>query len=174
VADNVSMQVRFNKDYVAAYRLIGFDNKKSALTDTTSILEGGEIGSGHSVMAVFEIVPQSNIHPSSKETLSTVSINYCKPGKMQAEKIHYECINNYKPLDSLDNHYGFAAAVCMFGGLLHSSPYIKNEDWDTLLLLTKNALNINNPLEIEFLELATKAKKIYEPSKKRKRKKSED
>ena len=57
VADNVSMHVRFNANVVKEYRLIGFDNKRSALSDTTSALEGGEIGSGHSVMAVFELTP---------------------------------------------------------------------------------------------------------------------
>ena len=57
VADDVYMNVEFNPDLVKAYRLIGFDNKRSALADSSSELEGGEIGSGHSMMAIFELEP---------------------------------------------------------------------------------------------------------------------
>ncbi|MFT3750586.1 MAG: von Willebrand factor type A domain-containing protein [Agriterribacter sp.] len=174
VADNVSMQVRFNKDFIREYRLIGFDNKRSALSDTTSMLEGGEIGSGHSVMAVFEISPQKGTNITPDEILSTVTINYCRPGKKQSAKLEHKCVYNYKVLDSLDNHLRFATGVCMFGGLLHSSPYLKNTSWDDVLLLTKNAMDINNPLETEFFDLITKGKKIYEPSKKRKKRKGQE
>lgn len=169
VADNVSMQVRFNKDLIKEYRLIGFDNKRSALSDTTSTLEGGEIGSGHSVLAVFEVSPlrRENISPS--EVISTVTINYSKPGKTQVSKMERQCYYNYRALDSLDNHLRFATSVCMFGGLLHSSPYLKDASWDDVLLLAKNAMDINNPLETEFFELVTKGKKIYKPSRKKKR-----
>ncbi len=57
VADDVYMNVEFNPDYVKEYRLIGFDNKVGALKDSLSVIEGGEVGSGQSMMAVFEIVP---------------------------------------------------------------------------------------------------------------------
>ncbi|HET9431839.1 MAG TPA: von Willebrand factor type A domain-containing protein, partial [Chitinophagaceae bacterium] len=57
VADDVNMNVDFNPEYVKEYRLIGFDNQVGALRDSLSLIEGGEIGSGHSVMTVFEIVP---------------------------------------------------------------------------------------------------------------------
>ena len=51
------MNVDFNPEYVRQYRLIGFDNKVGALRDSTSVIEGGEIGSGHSMIALFEILP---------------------------------------------------------------------------------------------------------------------
>ncbi len=56
VADDVYMDVEFNPEYVKEYRLIGYDNKVGALTDSLSVIEGGEIGSGQSVISVFEIV----------------------------------------------------------------------------------------------------------------------
>jgi Ca-activated chloride channel family protein len=46
VADDVYMNVEFNPEYVKEYRLIGFDNKVGALRDASSVVEGGEIGSG--------------------------------------------------------------------------------------------------------------------------------
>lgn len=175
VADNVTMNVRFNPDIVKEYRLIGFDNKRSALSDTTSALEGGEIGSGHSVLAVFELIPahraDGTTNIQEQKAAATVTINYCPPGKKSTMQLEYECSYNFKSLDSLNRQLRFAASVCMFGGLLHSSPYLKNSSWDELISLTQSSMDNTDPLQTEFFDLVSKGKKIYEPSKKRKRKK---
>src|SRR5690606_35975529 len=71
VADDVSLNVHFSHEAVQSYRLIGFDNKRTALEDTSSTLEGGEIGSGHSMIAVFELVPGENRDKKQSE-LATV------------------------------------------------------------------------------------------------------
>ncbi|MBL0147024.1 MAG: von Willebrand factor type A domain-containing protein [Chitinophagaceae bacterium] len=55
VADDVYLNIQFNPNLIKEYRLIGFDNKRDAVSDSAIDLEGGEIGSGNSVMAVFEI-----------------------------------------------------------------------------------------------------------------------
>ena len=171
VADDVSLNVHFNHEAVQSYRLIGFDNKRTALEDTSSTLEGGEIGSGHSMIAVFELVPGSEkVKKQSTDTeLATVTINYCLPGKKDHIKQEYRCLDNYKPLDSLNPYFKFATSVCMFGGFLHSSPYLQKATWDDVLRLTKESMDITNPLHTEFFDMLVKAKKIYEPSKKRKR-----
>lgn len=57
VANDVTMNVQFNPAMVKEYRLIGYDNKKNAITDSLSTLEGGEIGSATGITAIFEIVP---------------------------------------------------------------------------------------------------------------------
>ena len=67
VADDVYMNIDFNPEYVKEYRLIGFDNKVGALRDSMSIIEGGEIGSGHSMIALFE--KQKQIDPSRRRSL---------------------------------------------------------------------------------------------------------
>ena len=74
VADDVYMNVEFNPEYVKEYRLIGFDNKVGALKDSLSIIEGGEIGSGHSMVAMFEIVPTDINKGLSKITLLRVNL----------------------------------------------------------------------------------------------------
>ena len=56
VADDVYMNTQFNPKWVKEYRLIGFDNKRDAVSDTAIEIEGGEVGSGSSVLAIFEIV----------------------------------------------------------------------------------------------------------------------
>ncbi|MFT3701129.1 MAG: von Willebrand factor type A domain-containing protein [Agriterribacter sp.] len=178
VADNVSLNVNFNNDIVKEYRLIGFDNKRSALSDTSSTLEGGEIGSGHSVIAVFELYP---VHKNDgvskmpeKTPVATVSINYCYPGKKEMIKQEYQCSYNYRSLNNLDNYFRFATSVCMFGGLLHGSPYLRDVGWDEALALAKGSMDITNPLQTEFFDLLTKGKKIYEPSRRKKRRKEQE
>src|SRR5690606_24261016 len=57
VADDALLNIWFNPAVVKEYRLIGYDNKRKALADTVSQLEGGEVGSGHSSIALFEIMP---------------------------------------------------------------------------------------------------------------------
>lgn len=173
VADNVSLKIHFNDSVVSAYRLIGFDNKKSALQDTTSVLEGGEIGSGHSMMAVFEIIPADDQRikkaAEKDQGIASVEINYSRPGFKEALTQQYECINNYKPLTQLNPSFSFATSVCMLGGFLHSSPYLKNATWDDVINLAKSSMDINNPLHVEYLDMVMKARKIYEPTMRKKR-----
>ena len=178
VADNVSLSMHFNDEAISAYRLIGFDNKRTALEDTTSILEGGEIGSGHSMIAVFEVIPEKDQLKSHSGAqgykLATLTINYCQPGAKETVKQEYDCLNNYKPLAQLDPYFSFVTSVCMFGGFLHSSPYLNNATWDDMINLTKASMDIANPLHTEYFDMVVKAKKIYEPSKKRKRRSREE
>lgn len=173
VADNVSLNIHFNTNAIKSYRLIGFDNKRTALEDTTSTLEGGEIGSGHSMIAVFEVVPEKD-QPDNKvedaaDNLATVSINYCLPGKKEVLEQEYSCVDNYLPLTQLNHYFSFATSVCMFGGFLRSSPYLKKASWDEVISLIKTSMDTTNPLHTEFLDMVIKGKKIYEPLKKRKR-----
>ena len=57
VANDVYINVQFNPDLVKEYRLIGYDNKKGTSDDIPTELEGGEIGSGNGITAIFELVP---------------------------------------------------------------------------------------------------------------------
>lgn len=165
VADNVSMHVNFNEDVIKQYRLIGFDNKRKALEDSTSTLLGGEIGSGHSAVAVFEIEPTAG---QSHQSPGTVTINYCHTGTKEPLKLQYRCPNNFQPIGSLDYYYRLAAGVCMFGGLLNGSAYYKGKSWDDVISLVKIPADMTapSPLYTEFSEMLQKGKKIYTPSRK--------
>jgi Ca-activated chloride channel family protein len=57
VADDAYLNISFNPELVKDYRLIGFDNKVKVLSDSMSEIQGGEVGSGHSLLALFEITP---------------------------------------------------------------------------------------------------------------------
>jgi Ca-activated chloride channel family protein len=57
VADDAYLNIVFNPALVKDYRLIGFDNKVKMLSDSLSEIQGGEVGSGHSLLALFELTP---------------------------------------------------------------------------------------------------------------------
>ena len=99
-ADDVYMNVEFNPDLVKSYRLVGFDNKRAALADSSSELEGGEIGSGHSVIALFELVPtDENKEAMSVGTMSKyisrIRMHYKYPEKPEDRYSLFSCPYNY-------------------------------------------------------------------------------
>jgi len=177
VADNVSINVDFNPDYVKEYRLIGFDNKVGALNDTMSVIEGGEIGSGHSMTVAFEIKPTDFNRDAVKREFS--------PGNIAEIKLQYRLPNDttqkqfpasipllYKDFNSVDRSFRFSTAVIMLGSLLRSSTISKTINWNDLVLLTSQTTDENDPQEKEFASLVKQAKILY--SKQRKRKKLVD
>jgi Ca-activated chloride channel family protein len=173
VADDVLLNVNFNKDIIKQYRLIGFDNKRDVIADTTGDLNGGEIGSGNNVMAIFEVVPQFEGALDSvsrlKETLARVSLNYLLNNNSKVHKeVKYDCVNNYQPFTALDKDYQMATSIAMFGMKLRQSKYLLNSDWSDIEAIATRAYNPNDYLQSEFINLVAVAKKVY-PKKKKNR-----
>jgi Ca-activated chloride channel family protein len=179
VADDVYMNVRFSPEYVKEYRLIGFDNKVGALNDTMAIVEGGEIGSGYSMMGIFEITPTSGItagknNVSASDSFATVTLSYKHPSDSVSHQFAYSSRYDYTPFNQLEKHYQFSAAVAMFGLLLRNSVYARNINWNELQLLSANSANMNDLLQREFVTLVTQAKDLYTKKKKKKRGRDEE
>src|SRR6185436_15001881 len=115
IADDARMYVAFDPSLVKQYRLIGFDNKVGALADSTSEVEGGEIGSGQSITAAFEIEPNfvvgTNVY---SDHFVEIKLQYKLPGEAteleMSEKFPYDPIS-FKELDPM---YRFASSVIMF------------------------------------------------------------
>jgi len=169
VADNVHLNVSFNPTVVKAYRLIGFDNKKSALADTSTTEEGGEIGSGHSLLAAFEISPaDSSSNINSTRAIAAAELLYKLPGKNADIKEKYEIPQNYVALEKSDSCLQFATSVIMLGTVLKQSPFSKQFSWNEIHSLASNSANPHNRLQNEFIDLISKAKKLYPLPKKRK------
>ena len=173
VADNVYMNVDFNPEYVKEYRLIGFDNKVGALRDSLSVIEGGEIGSGHSMLALFEIVPTEINKGAIKDhyengKLADIRLEYQLPGQSENLNDDFACKFNYQPFNKLSKACQFSAAVAMFGSVLRNSPFTRNVDWDQILTLAQNSSGSENSLQTEFIQLVQEAKNLYEKVKKRK------
>ena len=156
VANNASLHVYFNAATIKSYRLIGYDNRKDVLQDT-SLTDGGELGSGQIATAIFEI--ESNT--TNREPLATLQLQYQLPqnGRQQVKK--FTAHNHFISLDSASSDVRFAASVCMFGSLLKHSKFAYNYSWDDIAALAKSAYDANNISEKEFIELIEKAKEIY-------------
>lgn len=173
VADNVFMNIEFNPSMVKQYRLIGFDNKKEAVTDSTSDLEGGEVGSGNSTLAIFQVVPtEQNLLTkdlSIADELATVSLGYSFCNDTAQKDMRYVVPHNFCPLDSVDRELKFASAVTLFALKLKQSKYLDNGDWNLITSLAATSADRSNFLQQEFLQLIEKAKKIYAVKKKKKK-----
>lgn len=176
VADDVYMNIQFNPSMVKEYRLIGFDNKKEALADTVSDLEGGELGSGNSTLAVFQIVPteQNTLTRdlSIADDIATIDLQYSLCNDTAQKQMNYVVKNNYCPIDSIATELKFATAVTMFALKLKQSKFLNNADWPLINALAVASADHNNYLQQEFIQLIDKARKIYSV-KKKKRKEAE-
>ena len=174
VADDVFLNVNFNPQVISQYRLIGFDNKREAISDTASSLEGGEVGSGNSVLAIFEVVRKyadtlTGIQ-KERDPVASVSLNYSvNNSSINRKEIKYNCINNYAPLPQIDKEYQFATALVMFGMKLRQSKFVEKSTWNDIQTIATNAYNPNDYLQTEFVRLINVAKKVYPKNKKNKK-----
>lgn len=172
VANDVLMNVQFNASMVKEYRLVGFDNKREAIADETNDLEGGEIGSGNSTLAVFEIVPtEQNVNSNKEavqEAIAHLQLKYSSLSDSSMLNIEHTVPNNYLPFESIHKDLQFATVVSMLALKLKQSSYINGIDWFTINLLAQKVVNKNDYLQNEFLRLLEKVQKIY-PEKKNKK-----
>jgi Ca-activated chloride channel family protein len=171
VAKEAYIEIRFDPEIVKSYRLIGFDNKLIALQDSTNEIQGGEIGSGHSLMSLIEIDPEEletevSVRPAS---FAKLWMHYQLPEENTNRVEEFDLPNVFKPFNDLPNYYRFSASVALFGGLLRKSVYTQKTSWDELALIAKASYDPNDVSQTEYLELIDKAKKIYHKEKKKKK-----
>ena len=171
VADDAYLSVKFNPQLVKEYRLIGFDNKLKAVADSLSELEGGEVGSGHTLMAVFEITPTysnlTGIDNSGKESFAKAVVNYRCPTDSTKKMSHFNVPFLFTDFNELPACHRFAAAVIEFALLLKSSPYAKNISWNDAIILANESYNMDDAVQKEFLAIVEKAKKLYGKTRKK-------
>lgn len=173
VADDVYLNVEFNADLVKQYRLIGFDNKAGAMRDTSSVIEGGEIGSGFSMITMFELTPSETgrsamLSPvDSSQLISAIRLQYRYPGDSTHRFYGATSAFQFTPFDQAGSCYRFSAAVALFGSILRSSPYVKNSNWNDVISLAGNAAT-DDLLQREFILLVQKARDLYAKGKKKK------
>jgi Ca-activated chloride channel family protein len=173
VADNVYLTVEINPDYVKEYRLIGFDNKVGAINDSLATIEGGEIGSGHSMLAVFEIIPTSVNTDAVKRNFSPgdiaqIKLKYNLPGQKVSAQFETSIPFYYTDFNSTERSYQFASAVIMFGTMLRNSPFAKNISWNDVIALANSVADDKDPLQKQFTLLVQQAKTVYSKKKRKK------
>ena len=171
VADDVFLNIHFNPAVIKNYRLIGFDNKRDAIKDTTGELEGGDIGSGNSVLSIFEITPVESINSKDllEATIAKVLLKYIKPENKLYKQLNYNCLYNYTTFNDIDKNYQFGTAVAMFGMRLRQSKFLPvTSAWSTIENIAFNSYDTSDYLQSQFVQLITIAKKIY-PKKRNKK-----
>jgi len=166
VANDAYVDIKFNKDLVKNYRLIGFDNRKDAIEDHGSDLEGGDIGSGHTVMAIFEITRNAATIKSSDSLIANVSLRYLDTqNNLSKVTQQFSVINNYEKFENIDPSYRFATAVVMFGSLLRNSKHAMFSLHETIAI-AKKASTTGKLLWNDCIGLMEKSEKIYNSKKK--------
>jgi Ca-activated chloride channel family protein len=164
VADDAYLNIVFNPSVVKNYRLIGFDNKVKALSDSLSEIQGGEVGSGHSLLALFELTPvsgDSSVAGGDVDRLAKVLLNYKLPHDTVERMTCYTCPNHLIAFHDLQPCYRFASSIALFGGLLKKSPFTKQADWKEVIEMAQESGDPQDGMQQEFIGLIEKARKIY-------------
>lgn len=173
VADDAFINIQFNPELVSKYRLIGFDNKRDAVQDPTSGIDGGEIGSGSCTIAIIEIEP-AKINGLASDELGSLQLKYRDIFDTTRSQVIVDHTMSNKLIDVNENSTKFAASVALFGLKLKESPYINKISWTDVKLIVDAAVDKNILAQNEFLKLVEKAVEIYEPNKKKKKNKKSD
>ena len=175
VADDVYMNVTFNPSYIKNYRLIGFDNKVGALLDSLSQIEGGEIGSGHTLTVLFEIEPtallqQNYLHRAAEDSLeriASLNIQYKQPADSVLRVIDFAVPLHFAYTEQELKRAQLTAALAQFGLLLKGSELVGKTNWNELFNLGEQVIDMTDPFQVEWLDLVKKGRELYDKKKKR-------
>jgi Ca-activated chloride channel family protein len=160
IARDVKIQVEFAPESVQAYRLIGYENR--AIADhqfRNDRVDAGEIGSGHNVTAMYEVILADDHAPE----LATVRMRWETPGadKAASEKAFVfpeQALQETTSLASSDTRLAFAAAT--FAEILRGSPHTSELDMSALLAFTENAARAGSKDDAELLTLMQTAQRL--------------
>jgi Ca-activated chloride channel homolog len=179
IAKDVKLQLEFNPAKVQAYRLIGYENRVMAAEDfNDDKKDAGELGSGHTVTALYEVIPvgvQSefikSVDPlkyqpskvnvavtSGGEEIMTIKLRYKKPDEEVSKLITHPVIDSHIDLVKTSDNFRFSAAVASFGMLLRDSEYKQQSSWQQVISMAKSAKgNDVNQYRGEFIKLVQAA-----------------
>lgn len=153
VAKDVKLQLEFDPARVAGYRLVGYENRTlTAAEFRDDRKDAGELGAGHTMTALYEIVPVGVPVPglpvdaavaalrgggSSDSPIATLRLRYKPPLGETARERSYPCAGAATETPSRDHR--LAAAAAAFGMLLRGSPHLNALGWDGLAALLDDA-----------------------------------
>jgi Ca-activated chloride channel family protein len=182
IAKDVKIQVEFNPTKVQAYRLIGYENRQLRDQDfNDDTKDAGELGAGHSVTALYEIIPVGaktdvqlpSVDPlryqeNKPETtayqsneLMLVKLRYKEPNGDSSRLISQPITDVSKSLADTSNNFKFSAAVASFGMVLRDSEYKGNASFDQVLNLAKPSQGADlEGYRAEFIRLVETGKSL--------------
>ena len=162
IAKDVKLQIEFNPAKVQGYRLIGYENRMLAKEDfNDDKKDAGEMGSGHTVTALYELIPtgikDTMLHKVDQlrynsqdqdfdiannyagNELMFVKLRYKEPNGDVSKLIEHPLKDENITIKNTSDNFRFASAVASFGMLLRHSQYCANADFETVLVLARNA-----------------------------------
>ena len=183
IAKDVKLQVEFNPEKIAGYRLIGYENRllnKEDFNDDRK--DAGELGSGHTVTALYEIIPAGiasaflkEVDPlrysknttasttSFSDELVTIKFRYKSPDNDQSKLIVHTIKDQLIPLSKAGENLRFATSVAGFGMLLTDSEFKGSIDFEKVISLAKGSVGLDaEGYRKEFISLVEKAKGLKE------------
>ena len=175
VAQDVKIQVEFNPATVKEYRLVGYTNRTLRNEDfNNDKVDAGDIGSGHSVTAIYEIIPQGKqgwlnesryqkapAASGGKNEYAFVKVRYKLPGQSTSKLIEQAVPAISIPLAQADEDTRLALAAASYAQALRGGEYNGKLDWDAIEQMAKQAKG-KDPfgLQEEFVELVKIAKSL--------------
>ena len=186
IAKDVKVQVEFNPARVASYRLIGYEKRMLRKEDfNNDKVDAGEIGAGHTVTALYEVVPvgaasnpatsvpavdplkysadesSTSSEPTSSNEMLTVKLRYKKPDDDKSELIERAVTDNNGAFESAPVDLKFSAAVAEFGMILRDSEYKGNGTLDAVEQWAREGKGTDsNGYRAGFIELVRKAQAL--------------
>ncbi|HEY0686948.1 MAG TPA: VWA domain-containing protein [Steroidobacter sp.] len=176
IAKDVKIQVEFNPSEVLEYRLIGYENRMLAREDfNNDKVDAGEIGAGHRVTALYEVVPvgsKGRLDPlrygakpdqaAGQGELANVRLRYKKPGSDSSQLLEYPIRKDAAvAADKLSTDFRFAASVAAFGQLLRGGKYLGDFDYGDVTKLAGGALGEDRDgYRREFVSLVALARSL--------------
>jgi Ca-activated chloride channel homolog len=173
IAKDVKLQIEFNPTIVKAYRLIGYENRMLKSEDfNNDKKDAGELGSGHTVTALYEIIPvgvdsdfykidslkyqTSNAAPDAKTSgeLMTIKLRYKNPTEDVSALIVHSLIDTNVDLSKTSDNFKWSASVAAFGMLLRESEYVKDFSYQDVVNLAQQAKGKDEEgYRIEFINM---------------------
>jgi Ca-activated chloride channel family protein len=180
IAKDVKLQIEFNPVKVKAYRLIGYEDRILAKEDfNDDKKDAGEIGAGHSVTALYEIVPAgsseksrqvnelkyqiSGITPAAYENdeLLTVNIRYKAPDGDKSKLLSFIVTDHNSRLANSSENFRFSAAVAETGMLLRNSRFKGEASYDQVLSMARGSVGKDpHGYRGEFIRLVETCKSL--------------
>ena len=182
IAKDVKLQIEFNPAKVQGYRLIGYENRMLAKEDfNDDKKDAGELGSGHTVTALYEVIPvgveseflrsvdslkyQRNVVPLSKSSqtdeILTVKFRYKAPDGDVSKLIEQPVKDKQITIAKTSDNFRFAASVAQFGMLLRNSEFRSDASYADVLNLARKAKgNDDEGYRSEFIRLAESAQML--------------
>jgi Ca-activated chloride channel family protein len=174
IAKDVKLQVEFNPSKVKAYRLIGYENRMLKSEDfNNDKKDAGELGSGHTVTALYEIIPtgvesefykvdelkyqKTKIDPAAANSneLLTVKFRYKNPDGNESKLIVHPLVDNLVALENTSDNFRWAASVAAFGMMLRESEYVNGYSYDRVIELAEGARGKDKEgYRVDFINLA--------------------